>query len=131
MAADFHSKHGISPHRQEELYMALVDMRTILQMLPDDKKQGVTADYDSITATVQGFNIGVKVVERVPYSLIRLEDNGAPFKFSLSFHFEKREYPTGTEIFIDASADLNLLMRKMVGGKIEEALNQVVDALCR
>ena len=72
---EIESKHGIVSRQPYELYMSFVDMRNFLQMLPEDKKQDVQADYDTITATVQGFNIGVKVHERVPYSRIELVES--------------------------------------------------------
>jgi len=57
-ATQFKSKHGIVSRPREELYMSFVDMRNFVNMLPEDKKQGVTADYDTISATVQGMTIG-------------------------------------------------------------------------
>ena len=59
MATQYTSKHGIVSRPPYELYLSFSDMRNFLQMLPEDKKQGVTADFDSIDATVQGFHIGV------------------------------------------------------------------------
>ena len=67
---EIESKHGVVSRQPYELYMSFVDMRNFLAMLPAERKEGVQADYDTITATVQGFNIGVKVHERVPYSRI-------------------------------------------------------------
>lgn len=131
MAADFSSKHAIVRHRQEDLYMSFVDMRNFLMMIPEDKKNDVKADYDTLTATVQGFTIGVKVSTRNPYHLIELVDNGAPFKFTLSLHFDSTGTPGETEFYIEVDAQLNLLMKKMMGGKIQEALDSIVDAMAR
>ena len=60
MAVDIKSKKGIVSKAPHELYMVFTDMRNFLHFLPEDKKEGVVADYDSIHATVQGFNIGIK-----------------------------------------------------------------------
>jgi len=131
MAADFQSKHGIVKHSQAELFMGFTDMRTLLSMLPEDKRQGVEADYDSVRATVQGFTIGVRVTSRIPYSLIELQDDGAPFKFKISLHFDPVPASSDTEVYIEIEAGLNLLMRKMLGGKIQEALDKVIDGLAQ
>lgn len=112
-----------------ELYMAFVDMRNFMQFLPEDKKEGVTADYDSIQATVQGFTIGVKVAERVPYSRIEFADDGAPFQFKLTMHFDAASDPYKTDFQIKLDADLNLMMKMLVGSKIQGALDKVVDSL--
>ena len=128
--AEYQSKHGIVRKPSYELYMAFVDMRNFVQMLPEDKKEGISADYDSLSATVQGFNIGIKVVERIPYSEIRFEDNDAPFHFTVTIHFDQA--PTGpmqTDFWIEVEAELNMMMKMMLGSKIKEALDKIVDAL--
>ena len=130
MSAQYSSKHGIVPRPQAELYMAFTDMRTFLAMLPEDKKEGVTADFDTITATVQGFTIGVKVTRREPYNYIELQDNGAPFHFMVSLHFDPADDPGKTDFHIDLLADLNVMMKKMIGKRLQEALDKVVDGLC-
>ena len=130
MNTDIISKHGIVSKSPFELYMAFVDMRNFLQMLPEDKRQGVEADYDTITATIQGFKIGIMVRDRIPYSMIQFIDNGAPFSFGGSLHFDA--VPDGsqrTDFHIEFHADLNLMMKTMLSGKIKEALDKVVDGL--
>lgn len=130
MSAQYSSKHGIVPRPQAELYMAFTDMRSFLAMLPEDKKEGVTADFDTISATVQGFTIGVKVTRREPYNYIELQDNGAPFHFMVSLHFDQADDLGKTDFHIDLLADLNLMMKMMIGNKLQEALDKVVDGLC-
>ena len=129
MSANYSSKHGIVSRPQAELYMAFTDMRNFLAMIPDDKKQGVTADFDTISATVQGFTIGVKVTRREPYDYIELQDNGAPFKFMVSMHFDRTDDPCKCDFHIDLLADLNLMMKMMIGGKLQEGLDKIVDGL--
>lgn len=129
MAAEYKSKHGSVRKTKAELYMAFVDMRNFVQMLPEDKKEGVRADYDSIEATVQGFTIGVRVARREPYSLIEFKDNNAPFEFSVIFHFDDGISPACTDFWIEVSAELNMMMKMMLGGKIKEGLDKIVDAM--
>lgn len=131
MAAEFHSKHATVRHSREELFMSFVDMRNFLLAVPEDKKDGVKADYDHISATVQGFTVGVKVTSRQPYSRIELQDDGAPFKFMIVLNFKESDEPGCCEFYIDLDAELNLLMRKMVGGKIQEALDTIVDKMAQ
>ena len=129
MSAQYNSKHGIVSRHPAEMFMAFADMRSFVQMLPEDKKQGVTADYDTISATVQGFTIGVKVTRREPYRYIELQDNGAPFHFMVSLHFDEAAEPGKTDFHIDLLADLNMMMKMMIGSKLQEALDKVVDGL--
>ena len=129
MSAQYSSKHGIVSRTQAELYMAFTDMRNFVSMLPEDKRKDITADYDTISTTVQGFAIGVKVTRREPYMYIELQDNGAPFKFMVSLHFDEAEEPGKTDFHIDLLADLNLMMKVMIGNKLKEALDKMVDGL--
>ena len=129
MAEEIKSKKGVVSKAPYELYMAFADMRNFVQFLPDDKKQDVTAGYDSLHAVVQGFNIGIRVTERVPYSRIEFEDDGAPFQFHLTMHFDAAADPYKTNFQIVLDAELNFMMKTLLGGKLKEALDKVVDAL--
>ena len=110
--------------------MSFTDMQNFQKMLPEDKKEMITATYDTLQAQVQDFNIGVKVHQRVPYSRIELVDYGAPFAFHIVLHFEPAmENPYNTDFWINVEADLNLMMKMMLSGKIKEALDKLVDGI--
>ena len=127
--ADFKSKRAVVSRAPYELYMVFVDMRNFVQLLPEDKKAGVNADYDSIQAEVQGFNIGIRVKDRTPYSKIEYMDDGAPFKFRIVLHFDAASDPYKTDFQIEVDAELNFMMKTFLGGKIKDALDKVVDSL--
>ena len=129
MAVQIKSKRAVVSKAPYELYMAFVDMRNFVRMLPEDKKEGVEADYDSIHATVQGFNIGVKVVDRTPYSKVEFADDGAPFAFRMAMHFDAASDPYKTDFQIILDADLNFMMKTLLGSRLQDALDKVVDGL--
>lgn len=129
MATEYKSKRGVVSKPPYELYMLFADMRNFLQFLPEDKKEGITADYDTINATVQGFNVGVKVVQRTPYSVISFADNGAPFQFNIDLHFDPAHDPYKTDFQIVLNAELNFMMKTLLGSKLQEGLDKIVDAL--
>lgn len=130
MAVEIKSKKAVVSKAPYELYMAFSDMRNFVNMLPEDKKKDVIADYDSIHAVVQGFNIGVRVVQRNPYSRIFFEDAGAPFKFGLTLNFDPApSNPYKTEFSIIVDAELNFMMKTLLGSKIKDALDKAVDGL--
>ena len=108
MKAGIRSKHAVVHKAPYMLYMAFVDMRNFTQMVPEDKRGEfrIEADYDSVHAVVQGFNVGVKVVERVPYSRIDFADDGAPFQFSVSMHFDAVDgQPDSTDFSVEVEDD--------------------------
>ncbi len=132
MNTEVKSKHGKIPCSPSELYMRFTDMRNFTQAVPEDMKGKVelTADFDKLTAVVQGFSIGVRVADRQPYSKIVYEDDGAPFKFELSLSFGEVEGEPGkTDFSIVAGAELNTMMKMMLKPKIQEALDKLVDGL--
>ena len=123
----YSSKHGSVRRPQAELYMAFADLSNFTRFLPEDRRADVTADYDSVSVKVQGMTVGGRVTRREPYSYVEIEGEGAPFGFTVGLHFEPA--PSGTEFWIEADADLGFMMKMMLGGKLQEALDKVVDGL--
>ena len=124
------SKHRSVASAPYMLYMPFSDMRNFVAMLPEDKKQGVEADYDSIRGTVQGFSVGVRVEERRPYSRIVYKDDGAPFQFTVNICFDADGgNPDSTDFHIDIEADLNFMMKMLLGNKLQDAVDKMVDAV--
>lgn len=127
---EIESKHAIVSRAPYILYMSFVDMRNFLRFVPEDKKKGIQADSETISFNVQGFKIGVKLDERVPYSRLSFKDNGAPFNFNLSLHFDScSDNPDKTDFHIELSADLNFMMKMMLGSKLKDGIDKVVDGL--
>lgn len=124
------SKHRSVARAPYMLYMPFSDMRNFVAMLPEDKRQGVEADYDSIRGTVQGFSVGVRVEERRPYSRIVYKDDGAPFQFTINICFDADGgNPDSTDFHIDIEADLNFMMKMLLGNKFQDAVDKMVDAV--
>lgn len=127
--AHYESRCGVVSRPQAELYMGFVDMRNFTRMLPAEYQNSVTADYDNLSATVQGFTIGVMVDERRPYDRIRIISSNSPVEFCILLHFDQAADSSKTNFSIELDANLNLMMKAMLGGKIKEALDKIVDGL--
>lgn len=124
------SKHRSVARAPYMLYMPFSDMRNFVAMLPEDKRQGVEADYDSIRGTVQGFSVGVRVEERRPYSRIVYKDDGAPFQFTINICFDADGgNPDSTDFHVDIEAELNFMMKMLLGNKLQDAVDKMVDAV--
>ncbi len=132
MKTEIRSKHAVVNKAPSVLYMAFVDMRNFTAMVPEDKRGEfqLQSDYDSVHAVVQGFNVGVRVTARVPYSRIDFADDGAPFSFSVSMHFDAVDgQPDRTDFSVEVNAELNFMMKMMLSSRIQEALDKMVDGL--
>lgn len=128
MAAQYSSKHGVVGKSPAELFMAFTDLRNFKQMVPQDQKIDIEADYDTLKVTVQGMSMGVRVSRRLPYSLIELQDNGAPFHFTMTMHFDDMG-GCRTDFSIEVEAEISGMIKMMVGGKVKEALDKIVDGI--
>lgn len=127
---DITSKHAVVSQPPYALFMLFTDMRNFSRMVPSAQGLSVQADFDTLTATAQGFNIGLKVDERCPYSRISMVDWGAPFAFHVDVNFDPvPDNPYKSDFSIRLQADLNFMMKMMLGGKIKDALDKLVDSL--
>lgn len=129
MTAHYTSKHGLVSRRPEELFMAFCDMRNFSQLVTDKIKSEIKADYDSLSIEVQGFRIGVRIDERQPYCLIRIISTESPVEFVAVLHFDNPDVPGKTDFSIVLDANLNFMMKSMLGSKIQHGLDKAVDTL--
>lgn len=129
MTTHYSSKHGLVARRPEELYMVFCDMRNFSKLVPGKVEAEVSADYDNLCVTVQGFKIGVRVDDREPYRLIRLISADSPVEFVAVMHFEPSDVPGKTDFSVEIDANLNLMMRSLLGSKIQQGLDKMVDGL--
>lgn len=127
--AHYESKRGLVSKSQPELYMSFVDLSNFTKMLPEQYKDSVTATYDTLSASIQGFSLAVAVDERRPYDKIRVISTNSPVEFCVVLHFDMAATAGKTEFWIELDANLNLVMKAMLGGKIKEALDKVVQGL--
>ena len=132
MTTRYSSKHGIIARSPMEMYMAFTDLRNLNSMLPKDDKrlEGVTinTDFDNLTINANNMTFSAKVSERQPYSKLVIDSVESPIKCSLTLNF-KENGGSQTEFFIELDAELNFLMKSMIGKKIEEGLNKIIDTL--
>ncbi|MBO4571620.1 MAG: hypothetical protein J5699_06825 [Bacteroidales bacterium] len=111
------------------IYTALSDLNNIAAALPEQYRDKVTIDNDTIIGQVQGFSIGVKVNNRTPFSRIDFEQAGQmPFPFLLSFFTEPSDDNT-TYFHIELRAELNTLMKMMFGKRLQEIVDKLTDGI--
>ncbi len=105
------------------------DLSRFFINLPPQLREKVVVDTDSIVMNVKGFKIGVIVEERVPYSKVSFKDNGdSPFPFHLSFNMVAVGFDS-TLFNIELNAELNVMMKMMIGGRIQEFVDKFTDQI--
>ena len=76
------------------LYSALSDLNALVANLPEDKRRIVSATQDTISANLQGFNFGMRVIEREPFSRVTFsQTDGSPIDFTVDACFDTVDIP--------------------------------------
>lgn len=111
------------------LYTFFSDLRRFTENLPEDMRDKVKVEADSIVASAQGMEMGLRVDQRIPYSLISLAETGKfPFPFKINFHFA----PVGIDsssFYIELYAELPTMVKMMVGSKLQEMVDKITDQI--
>lgn len=111
------------------IYTAMSDLNNIAAGLPEQYRDKVSINQDTIMGQVQGFNLGVKVNNRTPFSRIDFEQAGQmPFPFLLSFFTEPADDNT-TFFHIELRAELSTLMKMMFGKRLQEIVDKLTDGI--
>lgn len=127
--AEYKSKTVVVNQPQMSLFYAFTNLDMLLSAVPEEKRKDIVIDGDKVTASYAGFTIAVEIAEKVQFSKVVFKDCDAPFHFSVVFHFDPAPLISQTSLTICVDADLNFMMRAMLGPKIQEALDQVVLAI--
>ena len=89
------------------------------------------ATEDTCSFKVKGFKVALRIVERVENKHVKItadDENGVPVDFS--FWLQLHEVSdTDTRIRMVLHAELNMMMRMLIGSKLQKALDQIADGI--
>ena len=113
----------------QRIFVFWSDLRNIPRMIPPNADAQVNATEDTCTVTAKGMTFVVKILEKEEYKLIKLgTEEGTKMGFTAWLQMKSlSEYETAARITIHA--DVPLLMRPMLKGKLSEGINRLADAL--
>ena len=113
----------------QRIFVFWSDLRNIPRMIPPNADAQVNATEDTCTVTAKGKTFEVKILEKEEYKLIKLgTEEGTKMGFTAWLQLKSlSEYETAARITIHA--DVPLLMRPMLKGKLTEGINRLADAL--
>ena len=96
-----------------------------------DKVEEWKATEDTCSFKVKGFNVALKIVEKVENKHIKImadDANGVPVDFT--FWIQLHEVSDcDTRIRMVLHAELNMMMRMLIGSKIQGGLDKAVEGL--
>ena len=124
------SKVGKILRPASEIYAILSDFTKIAPLVPKEHVKNFSATEDSCSFEVEkAGTMEIKIVKREPFSLIKYTGGGGiPMEFF--FWVQLKEVGYGdSRIKLTLKADVPAVMQFMIKGKIEKALNDLVDKI--
>jgi carbon monoxide dehydrogenase subunit G len=115
---------NLSKYFNEEILASIADK------VPQVNIREFQADRDSCSFEIGGIGRAeIRIVERTPFSTIKVEGQGN-LPVELKFWIQLLPLGTGeTKLRLTLHAEMGMMIRMMVGNKLEKGINQLADAL--
>jgi carbon monoxide dehydrogenase subunit G len=135
--AQFESSVKYVPYSQERVYNKLEDLNNLASLKErfeqvrekvGDKIQDIAFDRDSLTLTVQGMNVTLRIIEREPCKCIKFEGDHSPIPVNLWIQI----LPVAEEqakMKVTIRAEVNMFMKAMVTKPLQEGVEKIADML--
>lgn len=124
----YESKQQQIRRSADQIYMALSSFSNFTPIL-QDKVEEWQADEDSCSFKMKGMTARLRIVEREPGKTIKIQgDESTPIDFSMWIQL-KEVAPYDTRMRIVLHVELNMMMRMMVGKKLQGAVDQMAEAI--
>ncbi len=114
----------------EQIYDAISRFDRLTPMV-QDRVEEWQADESTCSFKVKGFTVRLRMVEKEPGKLIKIagdEGNGIPMDFTFWIQL-KEVAPYDTRFRLVLHAELNMMMRMMIGGKLQAGIDQAAEAM--
>ena len=135
--AQFESSVKYVPYSQERVYNKLEDLNNLASLKErfeqvrekvGDKIQDIAFDRDSLTLTVQGMNVTLRIIEREPCKCIKFEGDNSPIPVNLWIQV----LPVTEEqakMKVTIRAEVSMFMKAMVTKPLQEGVEKIADML--
>lgn len=124
----YESKQQQIRRSAEQIYSALASFNNFSPMV-EGRVDEWSADDDVCSFKVKGIPVRLRMVEREPYKTIKIQgDDGTPIDFTFWLQL-KEVAPYDTRMRIVVHAELNMMMRMMIGKKLQGAVDQMAEAI--
>ena len=97
-----------------------------------DRVEEWQADEDTCSFKAKGFTVKLRIAEKEAPKTIKIVggDGGVPMDFAFWIQLHKVS-DTDTRMRLVLHAELNMMMRMMIGGKLQKALDQIAEAMAK
>ena len=117
-------------HHPASLIYPIISRLDLLSPAMQDKVEEWQATEDSCSFKVKGMRVGLRIAERVENKHVKIvaDEGGIPIDFTFWIQL-KEVAERDTRVRMVLHAELNMMMRMMIGGKIQSGLDQAVEGL--
>ena len=115
----------------EQIYAVISRFDNLTPALAD-KVEEWQATEDSCSFKAKGFTVKLRMEEREPGKYVKVvgDDGGVPMDFAFWIQLHKvSEYDTRLRLVL--RIDLNMMMKMMIGNKLQGALDQIAEGIAR
>ena len=124
----YESKQQQIRRTAEQIYSALSSFNNFTPII-QDRVEEWSADDNVCSFKVKGMPVRLRMVEREPNKTIKIQgDEGSPIDFTFWLQL-KEVAPYDTRMRIVVHAELNMMMRMMIGKKLQGAVDQMAEAI--
>jgi len=115
----------------EQIYAVISRFDNLTPALAD-KVEEWQATEDSCSFKAKGFTVKLRMEEREPGKYVKVvgDDGGVPMDFA--FWIQLQEVSAAdTRLRLVLRIDLNMMMKRMIGNKLQGALDQIAEGIAR
>ncbi|MDA3953577.1 MAG: SRPBCC domain-containing protein [Bacteroidales bacterium] len=126
------SKTGNVNKSSKLIYNFLTDLNNLKDVVPQDKVKDFEATVDTCKFNIEGIGqVGLKIIEKEPHKLIKISSDGkSPFSFFFWIQLKPiKDSENNTAIRLTIDANLNPMMKMMVGKQLQKGIDAIVDQL--
>lgn len=125
----YESKQQQINHPASLIY-PIISRLDLLSPAMQDKVEEWQATEDSCSFKVKGMKVGLRIAERVENKHVKIvaDEGGIPIDFTFWIQLKQVD-ERDTRVRMVLHAELNMMMRMMIGSKIQSGLDQAVEGL--
>ncbi|MDR2065340.1 MAG: polyketide cyclase [Prevotellaceae bacterium] len=126
---EYTSKTVTIQRQAEDIYDFFSDFGKFSQLIPRDKIDDFQATADECTFRVKGVVMGLQILNKEPFSMIKYMGTGkVPFEFLFWVQL-KQIAPYDTRMRLVLHAKMNMMIKIMLKDKLQTALNSLADQI--
>ena len=97
-----------------------------------DKVEEWQATEERCSFKVKGFTVALRIDEKVENKHVKITGDGGTVPMDFSFWIQLHQVSEGdTRIRLVLHAELNMMMRMMIGNKLQKGLDQAVEGFAK